>query len=335
MKEAINKIFLSEGFEVFSDFNRLMELLDKEGVQETKIHALCLILYACPSILEVLKQNELSQADGTRIVNMAVNATSLNINYVRQILYELASGLGVSFSDELSIMGLIEGKFPKKMYSLLDVDTLGISGIPFEASLPSPNEIIESAMLFEDENIADLDILNSLYVLALKGNAEAAYKLGEIFYKNDVINNTEYGLVYFRHAARLGFGSAFGAMADYILRSKRPDYKKAAKYYLHPAAVALPYGNKWSTNAKVLMEYKKNNESRFVPMLTFSIAALILSILIMYNQGIGTMNMLAFITSSLAIIVTVFIKYFFEFQNHIWTFLILALSWLFMILSVL
>jgi len=28
MKEAINKIFLSEGFEVFSDFNRLMELLD-------------------------------------------------------------------------------------------------------------------------------------------------------------------------------------------------------------------------------------------------------------------------------------------------------------------
>jgi len=44
-------------------------------------------------------------------------------------------------------------------------------------------------------------------------------------------------------------------------------------------------------------------------MLTFSIAALILSILIMYNQGIGTMNMLAFITSSLAIIVTVFIKY--------------------------
>jgi len=88
MKEAINKIFLSEGFEVFSDFNRLMELLDKEGVQETKIHALCLILYACPSILEVLKQNELSQADGTRIVNMAVNATSLNINYVRQILYE-------------------------------------------------------------------------------------------------------------------------------------------------------------------------------------------------------------------------------------------------------
>ena len=111
--------------------------------------------------------------------------------------------------------------------------------------------------------------------------------LGEFFRNYDVKNGTIAGQQYYQRAARMGYGPANGALADYMIRSDRKNMAKAAACFEDPTSITGRDGRKWKTLAERLLSYREENKKRTSSMLLMQLLFLAMTVLLMFLGFVG------------------------------------------------
>ena len=264
MEKELKAIFQQEGRAIVSNPDRLMRLLAEHGCDETRIMTLGLLLKSCPTAGRILMQDKITEAESNILVSAAVNQTGLSVVATRRILNTVMSAAGIKSVWRPQLMHY-ESAAEKEFTALTPDEAEHLARL--EMDLQSPE--------VSSETIHDLDVLSR------KGSIRASYMLGEFFRNSDVKNGTIVGQQYYQRAARMGYGPANGALADYMIRSNRKNMAKAAACFEDPTSITGRDGRKWKTLAERLLSYREENKKRTGSMLLMSLLFLAMSVLLL------------------------------------------------------
>lgn len=341
LKGTFDTVISKGGADVLRNADTFCEGLRQEGINDVDVRTVGLLLEACPSVLTTVRDAangsvNLTNAEAESLVNTAVQETNLNTATVRRILSDLFHAAGVSFPDEIPETAFSSGKRLKNSKALLKPLTMGVPDPEFAATLqPVPKEY--EAMVSEEEeeaSVSNLDTndVDALTILAANGDAKACYLMGLNLYEKGSDENKDKARIYFERAAELGYGPAYGALADYEISGKRQNMRKAAVYLRHPGSLSKPDGNRWRDNAAKVFAFWDTNQRRFIPTLILALVFLVLSI---YCFTVSTVfGLIASLVSAVCIVTTVLIRFRYQYVSYSWIYLGFAVSWLLMILAI-
>ena len=264
MDKQLKEIFQQEGKAILSDPDKLIRLLNEQSCDPVQVATLSLLLKGCPTACYMLQQEQLTEAESNVLVSAAVNKTGLSVVATRRILNTVMSALGMKSTWRPRLL-LHERVADKELTTLTPDEVAHLDEL--EAQL---NQSVVSS-----ETIHDLDVLSE------KGSVRASYLLGEYFHKTDVAEGTKDGMKYFLRAAKLGYGPANGALADYMLRNKHKNMALAASCFEDPTAITGRHGRTWKSLAEKLLAYREDNKKRLGSMLLLQILLLAMTILLL------------------------------------------------------
>ncbi len=341
LKATFDIVINKGGADVLQNADTFCEGLRQEGTNEVDIRTVGLLLGACPSVLTTVRDAangsvNLTNAEAESLVNAAVQETNLNTSTVRRILSDLFHAAGVSFPDEIpeTAFSFRAGNGAPK--ALLKPLTMGVPDPEFAATLqPVPKEYA-NVLETEDEDASeyelDTDDVDALAILAANGDAKACYLMGLHLYDEKTDSSRDKARIYFERAAELGYGPAYGALADYEISGKRQNMRKAAVYLRHPGSLSQPDGSRWRDNAAKVFAFWDTNKRRFMPTLILALVFLVLSLYCFTASMV--FGLIATIVSAACIVMTVLIRFRFQYVSYSWIYLGFTVSWLLMILAI-
>ncbi|MBM6871319.1 hypothetical protein H7U37_11670 [Pseudoflavonifractor phocaeensis] len=280
------------------------------GAQPGDAITMELILSACPSIPAALAQGSLPQSEVNVLVSSAERATGLSAQTIRKFLGALTSAAGIKFLNQ-----------PRFLLPILRKRRQGMVLLGEEEDLSLQNAIHQ---LLGGGDPAQP--LSDLERLSQAGNAYASYQLGCYYHPQDRKNKTTLGRPYYEVAAALGYGPAYGALADYDINGTKKNLRRAAELFEHPTALAGREGRQWSSNAAQLLRYRSQNLIRCRQTLFLSILTLIFSFLTaFFNVIFGVFAItaaLAALASSLFSLLAA------PYHSHRFAYYLILLCWL-------
>ncbi len=342
LKGTFDTVISKGGADALRNADTFCEGLRQEGINDVDVRTVGLLLEACPSVLTTVRDAangsiNLTNAEAESLVNTAVQETNLNTATVRRILSDLFHAAGVSFPDEIPETSFSFRKGTGGWKALLNPLTMGVPDPEFAATLqpvPKEYEVMVGEEEDEEASVSDLDTndVDALTILAANGDAKACYLMGLNLYEKGSDDNKDKARIYFERAAELGYGPAYGALADYEISGKRQNMRKAAVYLRHPGSLSKPDGNRWRDNAAKVFAFWDTNQRRFIPTLILALVFLVLSI---YCFTVSTVfGLIASLVSAVCIVMAVLIRFRFQYVSYSWIYLGFAVSWVLMILAI-
>jgi TPR repeat protein len=230
------------------------------GIAEKDIHSIMLVLKCCPNTAQILTQETVGEVEAAAMLESVVRQTGLSISAARHTLGQLMEATGAKAGWELSPVLL--GKCVDKSVRIESAEEARVDTL--------------IAQLKQAE--VEAETISALNELAIGGNAQAAYALGMYYREEDLKSGGDLGLDYFELAAKLGYGPANGAVADYYLRGPKKKLWKAAMFLRNPTAFAGSVGRKWMSLSAQMLAYRKENERRIRDALIIQAAILAMSL---------------------------------------------------------
>lgn len=313
MEKELKEIFLQQGKNILTDPDQLMQLLRERNCDETQIMTLGLVLKGCPTVGNLLQQEQLTEAESNMLCSAAVNQTGLSVVAARRILHTVMTAAGMKSAWRPQL--LIYERVAEKTLTTMTPDEVKHLD-QLEAQLNQGN--------VSSEVIHDLDVLSE------KGSIRASYLLGEYFRKKDLRDSTADGMQYYRRAAKLGYGPAFGALADYMIRSNRKNMATAAACFEDPTSITGHHGRTWKTLAERLLTYREENKKRTGSMLLLQGLLLAMTILLLSFGFVSTgfFGILAVVVQVLSLGYLVYASFFGPYFTCKVTGYAMLLSWL-------
>lgn len=243
MNRVLQQVIAQDGISILQDPPRLRARILELGGSEQDAITIELILTSCPSVSPALSQGELPQSEVNVLISSAVRASGLSVSTVRRVLGALITASGSKLSGH-----------PPFLLPILrrKAQNLSLMGEQEDATLRAALQAIQSGS-DPAQPLSDLERLSQA------GSAYASYQLGNYYHPQDRKNGTELGRPYYQTAADLGYGPAYGALADYDINGKKKNLRRAAEYFEHPTALAGADGRSWSSNAANLLRYRSEN----------------------------------------------------------------------------
>jgi len=264
MEKELKSIFQQRGKAILSDPDTLMRMLTEQGCNQTQVMTLGLLLKSCPAAARILQQEKVTEAESNVLVSSAVNQTGLSVIAARRILNTVMSAADIKSAWRPRLM-IYETTAEKEFTALTPDEAANL-------------EKLEQALQAEEVSSATI---HDLDVLSQKGSIRASYLLGEYFRKMDVENGTIAGQQYYQRAARMGYGPANGALADYMIRSNRKNMAKAAACFEDPTSITGHDGREWRTLAERLLSYREDNKKRTGSMLLMQGVCIMMTLLLL------------------------------------------------------
>lgn len=334
LKKAINNIVKESGTGIFKNPSELRKQLTLQKISEDTAIMIEFMLSACPALSNALAEGTVSRMEANSLVSIIIQKTSLTPAITRKVVGELFMGRGVDSSafrvagelkNDNFIGERLSASLQKKGYqwSLIDDSE--------EVSVKDARKKL-SKTEWQDAALSELDRL------AEEGNAEANYAIGEYFYnigyfKSQEDNNRIQAQKYMERSAKLGYGPAFGALADMEILSDTGSLEKAAGYLEHPISIKGSDGEKWSSTVEWMMNYQHDNARRADIVLLIALVALIVSFFAAKVHPVaGTVG---FALSVICAVRAVFCKFRNRFQSHVPEMVLLTVIWFLMILVLL
>lgn len=246
----------------------LANAMREAGIAEKEILSVMLVLKCCPSAADLLSREEVTEVEANALLEAVVRKTGLNLDAARQTLGKLMVACGV--------------KLPW-LPPLILRERANAAGI--HLAVEDKRKVAQLVDQLEEGNNS-ADLLSTLDDLAWGGSAKAAYALGMYYREIDLADGTDVGRAYFEQAAKLGYGPANGALADYQVRGDKKSIWKAVEYFQRPTAISGSDGRKWRNLSQQLLEYRQENETRIHATLRIQGIALVLSLLMVILLGI-------------------------------------------------
>lgn len=264
MNRALQQVIAQDGISILEDVARLREHILALGGNPKEAIALELILTACPSIAPTLSQGNLSQSEVNVLISSVVRTTGFSVSTVRRILGALITASGNQLSGHATFLLPILRKKRGEISLLGELE----------------DSVLRSALEQINSGADPAQPLSDLERLSKAGNAYASYQLGNYYYPQDRQNGTELGRPYYQLAADLGYGPAYGALADYDINGQKKNLHRAAVYFEHPTALAGQDGRNWSANAAKLLRYRSENQMRCRQTLLLSALGVLFSLFV-------------------------------------------------------
>lgn len=336
---AVSNIVRDNGAGIFKNPGALRQLLILQGIPEGTAITTELILSSCPALGNALVAGNISRMEANNLVSIVMQTTSLTPAITREILGELFMGRGVDASSyrvagELnrdSVMGRIAENLLKRNYRWSLIDET------------EHDSVARARRKLHEMNWGGWDdlALSELDRLAEEGNAEANYAIGEYFYElsadSDAIpqddSNFEQAHRYMERSAKLGYGPAYGALAEMEIVSGKGSLEKAAGYLEHPVSIKGSDGRRWSHTVEWMMNYQHENDRRADRVLVVTLAAIIVSFFAYLVKPV--FGIAGVVLSSICIVRAVFSKFWNKYQSHVPEMIIMTLIWFMMILALL
>ena len=337
LKSAVSNIVKESGVGIFQNPGELRKALLLQGISEDYAITVELILSACPALSNALAGGTISRMEANSLVSIILQQTSLTPAITRKIVGELLLGRGVDPSayrvagelkNDSFIGERLSASLQKKGYQWSLIDDVEETHVT-EARKKLKETEWQDAALSELDGFAD------------EGNAEANYAIGEYYFSlrgvSDNIhqfdNNCEQARRYMERSAKLGYGPAFGALADMEILSNSGSLEKAAGYIEHPLSIKGSDGKKWSGAVEWMMNYQHDNSRRADRVLIIALIASIVSFFAAKVQPVA--GTIGFVLCVICAVRAVFCKFRNKYQSHVPEMLLLMVVWLLMILVLL
>lgn len=246
----------------------LAKAMQEAGIAEKEILSVMLVLKCCPAVARLLSQGEVSEVEASALLEAVVRKTGLTVGAARQTLSKLmiASGIKLPWLPPLILCNRVNAK-----------------GVCMSDDLDEEAEELVEQL---EDGDSSAELLSTLDELARGGSAKAAYALGLYYRDEDLEEDTEIGRPYFEMAANLGYGPAYGALADYQMHGGKKSIWKAVAYFHRPTAISGTDGRKWRELSEDLLEYRQENEKRINGTLKIQGIVLVLTLLTVILLGI-------------------------------------------------
>lgn len=268
MGMELKKIIDTYGTDALHYPDDLTNAMREAGIPEKEILSVMLVLKCCPAVAQLLSQGDVTEVEVNALLEAVVRQTGLTVGAARQTLGKLMLACGVKRMWQPPVL-LRKSGSAKGMNLATDAD-----------------EKVEQLVEQLDDGDSSAELLSTLDELARGGSVKAAYALGLYYRDEDLDEGTEIGRTYFEMAANLGYGPAYGALADYQIRRSNRSIWKAVEYFHRPTAIAGTDGRKWRSLSDDLLEYRQENEKRIKGTLLIQGAVLVLSLLMVIFLGI-------------------------------------------------
>ena len=320
MEKELKAILQEKGKTILSDPDNLMLLLNQQGCDVTKVMTLGLVLKSCPPAVFMLQQPQITEAESNVLVSAVVSQTGLSVTAVRRILHTVMSAAEIKSTWTPKLLAF-ERRPMKELTTLAPGEEEMLAEL--ERALRLPN--------VSSETLHDLDELSK------KGSIRASYLLGEYYKKIDDEEGTITGRQYFLRAARLGYGPANGALADYMVRSNRKNMAAAAACFEDPTSITGHHGRRWKTLAESLLSYREDNKKRTGGMLLLQIffLALTVAILAFGLLNVGLFGILALVAQVLSLLYLLYASVFGPYFSCKVPGYAMLISWLALVLALL
>lgn len=337
LKTAVNNIVKEKGMGIFNDSEELRKQLMLQEVPEDCAITVELMLSACPALANALVGGTVSRMEANSLVSIIIQKTSLTPALTRKIVGELLIGRGVDPSEyrvagELKNDSFIGERLSESLknkgyqWSLIDdFEELSV--------MRSREKLVEAE--WQDAALSELDRI------AEEGNAEANYAIGEYYYGlrdhgsylQQEDNNYEQARKYMERSAKLGYGPAFGALAEMEILSSSGSLEKAAGYLEHPISIKGSDGRKWSSTVEWMMNYQFENSKRADRILVITLIALIVSIVSF--KVLPLVGIAGIVLSISCIARIIFCKFRNKYQSKVPEMIVLTIVWFLIILALL
>ena len=317
MRQALSQIIRGQGMQALLSPQQLRDQLIAAGAPAGDAITLEMVLHYCPSLVAALAQGEVSWAEGNTMVSTVVRSTSLSPERARQIVGELFRACGAKISS--LPLGSPELRSRHKYAGTLSGD--------------GEEERLRSAWYNLQNGIETLEALSVLEDLSEAGNAYANYLLGEYYHDSDRRDGTVQGKLYYRRAADLGYGPAYGALADYEVNGRNQNLSRAAAYFIHPTALAGADGRKWAANAAQLLTYRGENKRRIGLALVLSLLMLALVCITLLLVGPSVWAGLALASAAGCVCRSLFARFLAPYQSQRGTYGVLLVCWLLLVVA--
>lgn len=275
MENKLKKIIEENGLDILNHPDQLCGSMQEKGISDKNVCTMMLILKCCPGAVTTLSQGEVSMIEANALLRAAVVNTGLSTAAVRKVLGALLHACGVKTNWELHLA--IRDRYINKQV------------------MPSVSQEAAASELAQQLKQADKDsaVFSDLHNLAVAGNVQAAYALGKYYKEQDNKDGGNTGEQYFAMAAKLGYGPAEGALADYALRRRHKFMWKIAQRFRQPAALSGQDGREWAPLSRKLLNYRRENTDRIQATLVNQILVLILTLLMVNIVSCGTWGSVA------------------------------------------
>lgn len=321
LNRTLKRLLQEEGLEILNQPEELRQQLEEIGVPKTEAITVELVLTGCPSIVPTLLQGELSVAEANVLVSCVVRNTLLPPSVVRRVLGALAVAANVDFAGQ-------------KLAAIAESVPDMLNRQPtYEGSIQEAreDEKLRTAIANLQRKQDHAAALSDLENLVKDGNAYASYVLGCYYHEEDQRNGTEKGYQYYSLAAKLGYGPAYGALAEYEMKRNSKGMHKAAKCFEHPTALAGQDGRKWTQNASKLLSYREENKKRSKSMILWSVLALIFAALICTVNGV--VGVFAVLLALFSLVRSVYLLVFSPYYSHKSNCIAILVCWVLAVLA--
>lgn len=310
MNRILQQIIAENGIQILNDPGALREQMIALGAQPGDAITMELILSACPSVPASLSQGSLPQSEINVLVSSVERSTGLSAQTVRKYLGALTAAAGIKFLDQPRFLLPILRKRRQGMVLLGEEEDVSL-----QAALQQLQAGGDPAQPLSD-----------LARLAQAGNAYASYQLGNYYHPQDRKNGTALGRPYYEIAAALGYGPAYGALADYDINGTKKNLRRAAELFEHPTALAGQEGRQWSSNAAKLLRYRSQNLLRCRQTLLLSLLTLVLAVLTLsFSTVLGLFALLAALAALASGLFSLFAA---PYHSHRFAYYLILLCWL-------
>lgn len=310
MNRVLQQIIAQDGISILQEASRLRVRIVELGGNPKDAITLELMLTACPSIAPALSQGDLPQSEVNVLISSVVRTTGLSVATVRRALGDLITASGNRLSGHAPFL------LPILHKKQGEVSLLG--------ELEDP--VLRSALEQINSGADPAQPLSDLERLSQAGNAYASYQLGKYYHSQDRKNGTELGRPYYQLAADLGYGPAYGALADYDINGKKKNLRRAAACFEHPTALAGLDGQNWSANAANLLRYRSENLARCRQTLLLTVLGLLFSFFIIFLEPL--FGFVAMLLSLSALGTTIYSMLAAPYHSHRSAYLLLLFCWL-------
>ena len=310
MNRVLQQVIAQDGISVLQDAARLRERVIELGGNRQDAITLELMLTACPSIAPALSQGDLPQSEVNVLISSVVPTAGLSVSSVRRVLGALITASGNKLSGHAPFLLPILRKKQGELSLLGEME----------------DPVLRSALEQINSGADPAQPLSDLERLSQAGNAYASYQLGNYYHPQDRKNGTDLGRPYYQLAADLGYGPAYGALADYDINGKKKNLRRAAAYFEHPTALAGRDGRNWSANAANLLRYRSENLGRCRQALILSGLGLLFSFFVVSLDLLW--GFFAVLLALGALGATLYSMLAAPYHSHRSTYLLLLICWL-------
>ena len=327
--KAVRNILKDKGVNIFYNAQDFRRLLMEQNVPEKDAITVELMLSSCPALANALASGAISRMEANSLVSIIIQKTALSPVITRKIVGELLIGRGVDPTDYRIARELISDTVIGEKLS----ENLKKKGYQWSLIDESEEKNIVNArrMIYEGREYDSA--LSELERIAQEGNAEAYYALGEYYLSSQEEKNYRRAKKYMELSAKLGYGPAYGALAEIEICSDNGSFEKAAKYLEHPVSIKGVDGRKWSGTVEWMMNYQHANSWRAGRVFVLALIVFVVSLIaVAVNPTVGRVSCILSVVCAARALFCIFKN---KYQSLVPESLILTAAWFLFILILL